>query len=252
MRGNELGDDTLEGIVQNDPSELDTHIEQVRRGLESNDLQTRRDAGRAFRVAAEQNPKIIESHLDTVLGLLSDRSGSVRLSGAIGIRELAARTPETVTETVPELLALLESADAPAIQMAVIRALTHIGEHSPATIVVADETTADLLRTATPPIRTAIVTVFAGAVVEDPARFPETVYAMEDGLDDESERVRRYAAAALALVATTDQSAVSSVASVTERVEEIEDRVTAQPWHSDETVERAANTLRALDETDHS
>ncbi len=252
MRGHELGDDTLEGIVQNDPSELDTHIEQVRRGLESDDLETRRDAGRAFRVTAEQNSELIEPHLDTVLGLLEDRSGSVRLSGAVGIRELAARTPKTVTETVPELLALLEDTDAPAIQMAVIRALTHIGEHSPVAIAVADGTTANLLRTATPPIRTAIVTVFAEAVVEDPARFPETVSAMEDGLDDESERIRRYAAAALALIATTDQSVVSSVAGVTERVEEMEDRVTAQPWHSDETVEQAANSLRALDETDRS
>lgn len=252
MRGHELGDDTLEGIVKNDPNELDARIEQVRRGLQSDDLQTRRDAGRAFRVAAEQNPDIIEPHLDTVLGLLDDRSGSVRLSGAVGLRELAARAPETVAETVPELLALLERADEPAIQMAVIRALTHVGEHSPAAIAVADETTATLLRTATPPIRTAIVTVFAGAVVEDPARFPDTVRAMEDALSDESEQVRRYSAAALALVATTDRSAVSSVAGVTERVEALEERVTAQPWHSDETVEHAANTLRTLDETDHS
>ena len=250
MRGNELGDDTLEGIVENDPSELTARIEQVQRGLDSDDLQTRRDAGRAFRVVAEQNPELIEPHLKTVLGLLSDRSGSVRLSGAIALRELATIAPETVAERVPELLALLESADEPAIQMAAVRALTRVGEHSPAAVAVADETTADLLRTATPPIRTAIVTIFSGAVVEDPARFPETVRAMEDALDDELARVRRYAASALALVATTVPSAVSSVAYVRERVEELEDRVTAQPWHADENVEHAADTLRALGETD--
>lgn len=74
---------------------------------------------------------------------------------------------------------------------------------------------------------------------------------MEDALDDESERVRRYAAAALALVATADRSAVSSVEGVRERVEEMEDRVTAHPWHADENVERAVETLRALGEPDH-
>lgn len=250
MRGNELGNDTLEAIVEDDPNELTERIEQVRRGLAADDLQTRRDAGRAFRVAAEQNPELVASHLDTVLGLLSDGSGSVRLSGAVSLRELATIAPATVADTVPELVVLLEDADAPAIQMAAIRALTSVGEHSPRAVAIADATTADLLRTATPPIKAAIVTVFAGAVVENPSLFPETVRAMEDALDDEVTRVRRYAAAALALVATADQSAISSVEGVRKRVEAMEDRVTAQPWHADENVERAANTLRALDEPD--
>ena len=250
MRGDERGNDTLEGIVRNDPSELTARIEEVRRGLESDDLQTRRDAGRAFRVAAEQNPERIESHLDTVLGLLSDGSGSVRLSGAVSLRELATIAPATVADTIPELVALLEDADAPAIQMAAIRALTRVGEHSPRAVAVADATTADLLLTATPPIRTAVVTVFAGAILENPSSFPETVCAMEDALDDESERVRRYAAAALAVIATADRSAVSSVEDIRERVEAMEDRVTAHPWHADENVERAADTLRSLGETD--
>lgn len=247
MRGNETVG--LERTIENDPSELDARIEQVHRGLRSDDLQTRRDAGRAFRVAAEQNPAIIEPHCDMLAELLTDRSGSVRLSGAIGFRELATTAPTTVAERVPELLVLLEDADAPAIQMAVVRALTRVGEHSLRTVTVADETTADLLRTATPPIKAAIVTIFAGAVVADPEQFPETVSAMEDALDDEEERVRRYAAAALALIAKTDSSAVSSVEGVRERVEELEDRVTAHPWHSDETIEQAAETFRSLSET---
>jgi HEAT repeat protein len=248
MRGNETAG--LKRIIENDPSELDARIEQVRRGLQSDDLQTRRDAGRAFRVAAEQNPAIIEPHCDTLVELLTDRSGSVRLSGVIGFKELATTAPTTVAERIPELLALLEGADAPAIQMAVVRALTRVGEHSPRTIAIADETTADLLRTATPPIKAAIVTVFAGVVVEDPARFPGTVSAIEDALDDEEERVRRYAAAELALIAKADQSAVSSVEEVRERVEVLEDRVMAHPWHSDETIEQAADTFRSLGETD--
>lgn len=251
MRVNEPDDGTLEGIVQNDPNELTAHIEQVRRGLRADDLQTRRDAGRAIRVAATQHPALIEPHLDTVLESLSDRSGSVRLSGAVGLRELAAIAPAAVAETVPELLALVEDADAPAIQMAVIRALTHVGEWSPAAVAVTDETTADLLRTATTPIRTAIVTIFVGAVIENPSRFPETVCAMEAALDDESAQVRRYAAEALAVVATADRSAISSVVGVRERVETMEERLNAQPWHSDEYIAHAANTLRSLDETDH-
>lgn len=250
MRGNETAG--LEGIIENDPSELNARIEQVCRGLQSDDLQTRRDAGRAFRVAAEQNPAIIEPHCDTLSELLTDRSGSVRLSGAIGFKELATTAPTTVAERIPELLVLLEGTDAPAIQMAVVRALTRVGEHSPRTIAIVDETTADLLRTATPPIKAAIVTVFAGVVVEDPEQFPETVSAMEDALDDEEERVRRYAAAALALIAKADQSAVSSVEKVRERVETLEERVTAHPWYSDETIEQAADTFRSLGEPDQS
>ncbi|HET7325590.1 MAG TPA: hypothetical protein VFJ06_14775 [Halococcus sp.] len=248
MRENQPEHGTLEAIVRENPRELTARIEAVQQGLASEDLYTRRDAGRAIRVAAKRNPELIEPHFEMVVSLLSDQSGSVQLSGTIGLCELARVAPETVEETIPELLALLESATAPAIQMAVLRALTRVGEHS--SVAVADETTADVLLTATPPIRTAIVTVFAEVVVEHPSRFPKTVAAMEDALCDESERVRRCAAAALALVATTDRSVVSSVAGITERVEAMEGRVSAQPWHADETIERAAKTLRALDESE--
>lgn len=239
---------TLERVVQDDPGELENRIEQIHRHLRSDDPHERMDAGRAFR-AAEENPTVLEPHLETLVDLLSDQNGSLQLSGAIGIAALAETTPETVAGTVPELISLLQDTNAPSIEIAVIRALTRIGEDSPDVIADTDtdRAVADLLRTATPMIRRGIVTIFASVVIENPLQFPETVYAMEDALDDKSARVRRYAAAAIALVATTDQSALSSVERVRDRVEELEAQVQAYPWHHDENVEQAAHTLRSLD-----
>lgn len=122
---------TLESVVWDDPNEMHHRIDAIRRRLRSDDPHERVDAGRAFRAAAEEDPELIGSHLDTVIGLLSDENGSLQLSGAIGIARLAEITPETVDGTVPELIALLERTHAPAIRMAAVRALTRIGEPRP-------------------------------------------------------------------------------------------------------------------------
>ena len=245
MRGSETSE--LEQVVRDDPGALDEHIKRIHRGLASEDPHERMDAGRTFRIVAEERPEHLEAHLETLVALLADRNGSVQLSGAFGIAALARTVPETVVWTVPELVALLEASEAPAIQLAAIRALTRMGERSPGTVAAADGVVAGLLRTATPPIKTAVVTVFAGAVVADPTAFPETVGAMEGALDDEYDEVRRCAAAALAAVVSVDPSVVSSVEGVLGRVEEMEARVTALPWHHDDTIERAARTLRSVD-----
>lgn len=247
MRGDELPE--LARLVEDDPAQLDERIEQVQRGLRSDDPHERMDAGRAFRVAAKADPATVAPHRATLLDLLSDSNGSLQLSGAVGIAELADHAPSSVIDTVPELLVVLERTVAPAIQMAAIRALTRIGRDTPEAIADSDPVLADLLRTATPPIKTAVVTVFAGAVVETPSNFPETIRAMEAALDDEYAEVRRYAAA-LAAIASVDPSVLSSVDAVLDRVEELEAHVTGQPWHHDETVERAARTLRTVDDAD--
>jgi hypothetical protein len=237
----------LEAAVREDPHELARRIETVHRSLASEDPHERVDAGRAFRAAAEEDPECLETHLETMVGLLSDDNGSLQLSGALGIAGLAKTTPESAEERVPELVVLLERTRAPAIQMTVIRALSRIGEHSPESVSIADAVIADVLRRATPQIRLAVVTVFASVVIEAPSMFPETVRAMENALNDDSPRVHRCAAATLALVATRDLSAVSSVAGVLARVEELETRLNSQPWHSDDIIEEAANTLRTLE-----
>lgn len=242
----------LEAAVREDPCELENRIEQIHRSLQSGDPHERVDAGRAFRAAADESPAVLEPHLETMVGLLSDENGSLQLSGALGLAGLAECDADAVEERVPELVVLLERTRAPAIQMAVIRAFSRVGERSPESVSVADEVIADLLRTATPQIRLAVVTVFASVVIEAPSMFSETVRAMEIALGDDSPRVHRCAAATLALVATRDPSAVSSVAGVLARVEELETRLNAQPWHSGEIVEGAARTLRTLDEHDSS
>ena len=238
----------LEVAVCEDPCELAHRIETVHRQLASDDPHERVAAGRAFRVAAAEAPAVLEPHLETVAELLSDENGSLQLSGALGIAGLAKTAPESVEERVPELVVVLERTRAPAIQMAVIRACSRVGERFPESVAVADGAIADLLRTATPQIRLAVVTVFANVVIEVPSNFPNTVRATEAALDDDSERVRRCAAATLALIATNNPSAVSSVAGVLARVEELETRLNAQPWHSDEIVKEAADTLRTLAE----
>jgi len=239
-------DEPIETIVSDDPRALDRHIDDVRRGLESADAHERMDAGRTVRIAAEGDPEVVSPHLDTVVELLSDENGSIQHSAAVALAELAEHDPEAVIETVPALIRLLDATVAPAIEMGAIRALTRVGEVSPRAIANVDPIVAERLGTATPPIQRVIVTVFASAVIEAPSEFPATVAAIEETLTDDAETLRSYAAAAISLVASADPDALSSFDAVLDRVETLEARLDAQPWHHDENVAEAAGRLRSL------
>ena len=102
------------------------------------------------------------------------------------------------------------------------------------------------LRTATTPIRGAVVTVFVSAVLERPSAFPETVRAIEDALDDDSPRVRRFAASAVSLIAEADAAAVSSIEEVHARVTEIEASVNDGLLRPNEDLSRALSRLDGL------
>lgn len=242
--------DSLERIVEDDPDALDDHVGRIRRQLESDDANARMDAGRAFRIAAEHDPELVAPHQKTLLTLLDDPNGSLRLSGAIGVAALAERDPARLVETVPELTALLETERAPAVRMAALRGLTRIGERFPEAVSVADDSIAALVDGAGAPLKTAALSVFGATVLSDPSGFPETIAAYERALDDDSARVRRCATSAIASVAAADPTALDSPERVLERIEAIEEQVNAQPWNHDSQVEQAAHTLRTLVGTD--
>lgn len=238
------GTETIERAIQQDPHRLPEYIDDITRQLASDDVHDRADAGRAVRAAAVEDATLVEPYRELLDDLLTDANGSLRLSGLVSIAALAEEQPETVADEVPRLSRLMRETDAPAIEMEVIKALTRIGTWSPDAVSGADELVAERLRTATTPIRTIIVTIFVEAVLERPAAFPETVRATEAALDDESARVRRYAASAISLIATADADAVSSVESVHARVEEIEGQV------NDGFLQPDQNMVDALDRLD--
>jgi hypothetical protein len=218
--------ESLERSVSADPQQLPNHIEEIRRKLGSDDVHERADAGRALRAVARADATLLEPYHELVVGLLSDRNGSLQLSGLVGVAELAAVAPERVDHLVPTLTDLLEGSSAPAIEQAVIKALTRLGESTPGVVAEADALLAERLRTATTPIRLSLVTVFASAVIERPSAFPELVRAFETALaEDDAARVRRYAASTLSLVAAEDPSALSSVEDTYERVVALDERV---------------------------
>ncbi|WP_318568573.1 hypothetical protein [Salinigranum marinum] len=238
------GTETIERAIQQDPHRLPEYIDDITRQLASDDVHDRVDAGRAFRVAAAQDAALVEPYHDLVVDLLGDGNGSLQLSGLVAVAELAADSPERVADEVPRLLDVVRGTDAPAIEMAAIKALTRIGEWSPPAVEASDPVVADRLRTATTPIRTAVVSVFVSAVIERPSTFPATVRATEAALDDDSARVRRYAASAVSLIAESDAAAVSSPEAVRTRVAEIEARV------NDGLLQPDQNLIQALDRLD--
>lgn len=83
------GPGSLERLVDDDPEALSDHGERPYRRLDSEDTPERIDATRALRVAAERDPGLVEPHLDALIALLSDPHGSLRLSGAVGLAQLA-------------------------------------------------------------------------------------------------------------------------------------------------------------------
>lgn len=241
------GGRSLESLVEADPASLRTREERLRRQLDSDDVHERLDGGRALRAAAKHDGGLVATHAETLVGLLGADHGSLRLSGAVGLAALAADDPGRVAAAVPELTATLETERAPAIQLAILRTLTRVGERSPAAVAVADEPVAARMDGATRPIRTAVATVFAGAVVADPARFPETVRAYERAVAADSDRVRRVAALAVAAVAAADPTALESPERALDRVEALRAEVRGAPRDAeDEELDRAAETLRAV------
>ena len=240
------GTETIERAIEEDPHRLPEYIDDITARLASDDVHDRVDAGRAFRVAAAEDAALVEPYRDLVVDLLGDANGSLQLSGIVSVGQLAAETPETVVDEVPRLLDVVRESDAPAIEMAVLKTLTRLGEWSPEAIREADAVVAERLRTATTPIRGAVVTVFVSAVLERPSAFPETVRAIEDALDDDSPRVRRFAASAVSLIAEADAAAVSSIEEVHARVTEIEASVNDGLLRPNEDLSRALSRLDGL------
>lgn len=239
--------DSLEALIKDEPSEFTTHVSEIDRRLASEDPHDRMDAGRTFRVVAEEHPIVLESQIGTLIELLSADNGSLQLSGALGIAGLAEPAPETASKAVPELAVLLDDTDAPAIQMAVLRALSRIEDMSPTAVSIVDRPVADLLYTATPQIRLGVVTIFANVLIQTPRTYPKTIGAIEDALGDESRRVRSCAAITLALIAETDPTALSSISGVLDQITELPVRRNYQPRHYTDRVERAIDILQRID-----
>ncbi len=239
--------ESLQRAVAADPDAFERRFDEVKRGLDSENPRRRMDAGRAVREAAKQDPALVAGRRDLLLGLLSDGNGSVSLSAAVGLAELADAEPGAVAEAVPDLTALLAEAHEPAIEEAAIRALKRIGEWSPEAVAGADDTLAEKLRTATPPIRIVVASFFADAVVADPSQFPETVDALEVALeDDDNAAVRKHAAVALSQIATADRSALSAPEAVVATVEAMAARERAKPLYEGDSVGEAAERLRSV------
>lgn len=244
------GTETIERAIERDPHRLPEYIDTITRRLASDDVHDRADAGRAVRAAAVEDATLVEPYRELVGDLLADANGSLQLSGLVSVAELAAVEPESVADKVPRLRRVLRESDAPAIEMAAIRALTRIGTWSPEAVSEADAVVAEHLRTATVPIRSVVVSIFVEAVLERPAAFPETVTTIEEALDDESPRVRQYAASAVSLVAVADASALSSVEAVHARVRELEAQVNDGLLEPNQNLVDALARLEALVEAD--
>lgn len=241
---------SLEQTVRTDPTAITDHAETVRQRLASGTTEERLDASRALREAADADPELVAPFSASFVSLLSADHGALRLAGTEGTAAVAAVDPETAAESVPRLLELLATSDAPAIQFAALRALATLGEWSPERVAAADEVVATRLADGTAKIRAAIPVVFGVAVVERPATFPATVRALEAALEDDDRRVQRGAAATLGSVATVDPTPLSSLERVRERVEHLDAVLDRGHVRTADEVREAARTLRSLSESD--
>lgn len=239
--------DDLERGVREDPTVLPEVADRVYDQLDSDDRAERMDAGRALRAAADHDPELAEPFRDALVDLLDAENDSLRLSGAIGVAQIAAVAPEDVADAVPALVDVLEGTAAPSIEEGVIRALTRLGMYDPALVADADPVLADRLLEATFPVQTVITRSFIGAVVESPSLFPETIDAYATLLEREDGARARFAADALARVASADPSALPEPERVLGAVERLEAKFDADPRHGvGDDVKEAARTLRAV------
>jgi hypothetical protein len=239
--------DELERTIRSDPTVLPEVTHRLYEQLADSDPSSRMDAGRSLRAAAEHDPELAKPHLDTLVDLLESENGSLQLSGAIGLAEVASVAPGEVAEAVPSLLDTFEDTVAPTIEEAVVRALTRIGLDNPTVVTAADEILAARLETATFPVQTAIVKLFVGVVREAPAQYPEIIQAYKLFLVAETDIRARFAADALARVARADASVISDIDRIRSQVEKLEAQFDADPRHGvGDDVKEAARTFRHL------
>ncbi|WP_254547183.1 hypothetical protein [Halomarina pelagica] len=116
----------LERAVRDEPTILHSARDQIERQLTGDDPSQQLDAGRALRAAAEHDPQLVEPYLGPLVGLLDTEHGSLQLSGAIGVAELATLDPEhpEIVDAVPRLIEVLDETVAPTVEEATLRALT--------------------------------------------------------------------------------------------------------------------------------
>lgn len=236
----------LERAIRDDPAALRDRIDEIRERLDCADPEARRDAARALRAAAAADPDLVAPYRDTVEALLTADDGSLRLSGAIAVAELAEADPDSVAGTAPALRALLAETVAPAVDAAAIRALAGIAAVDVEAVAAADPLIAERVRSATVHVRGAVVSVFAGVLTDAPARFPETVAAVEKAVTAESGALQRHAVLTVTGAARTDPTAVSSLERIERDVASVADRLRSDPRPVGGDVIEAAESLADL------
>lgn len=245
--------DELERVVRDDPTALPTVTDAVEQQLDSGDRAEQRDAGRALRAAATHDGALVDQYAGRFVEFIESDEGSLQLSGAIGLAELAGENPadERVRAAIPALIDLLGRTVAPSIEEAVIRGLGYVGQVDPAAVADADAIIGERFPEATFPTKTVVLKWFTRAVREEPSLFPATIEAYVTILEEGAPAMSRFAAEALADVATADPSAIPDLAGVRGTVESLETRAAADPRREvGEPIREAAETFRQVEAAD--
>lgn len=241
--------DDLERAIREEPTRLPEVVDSIERQLASDDRSDRLDAGRALRAAAGHDGTLVEPYAETFLGFLSSEQGSLQLSGAIGLAEIAGEDPEheTVLAAVSQLVELLEETVAPSIEEATIRALAYVGMEDPAAVASVDEVIGRRFPEATFPTKTVIVKWFVRVVREEPALFPRTIEAYVTALEEEKTAMARFVAEALAALAESNPDAIPEFSAVRSTIEALESDANADPRRDvGSPIREAAETFRRV------
>ncbi|MFC6765190.1 hypothetical protein [Natrinema soli] len=219
----------LERIVRADPTALPELRDQIEARLASDDPNERMDAGRALRVAATEDPELVGPYEEILVELLAAENDSLRLSGAIGVAEIAGINPDRVRGVAPQLIDVLAETNAPSLQEALLRSLTRIATVDPAAVAPADPIVADRLPEATYSIKTVVTRSFVDVVRAEPRLFDETIGAYMTVIQSNSEPIAGFAVEALAEIAAADPSALPPLEPIRDRIEELEAKIDADP-----------------------
>jgi len=167
----------LERIVRDNPTALSMIGDLIETQLASDDPNEVMDAGRALRVAADEEPELVVPYEETFVEFLTTENDSLQLSGAIGIAEIASIEPDRIRTAAPQLIDVFAETNAPSIQEAVLRALTRIAPVDPEAVAPVDPIVADRVPDATYSIKTVVTRSFVDVVRAEPQLFDETVAA---------------------------------------------------------------------------
>lgn len=240
------GSDSALDAVAAEPSRLNEHAGELHAMLDAGEDEQRRAVAELLRDTAQSAPSVVADHTGLLDTALHDDDPEVRRFGAVATADVCNTTPEAVTGLVEALVDAYPTFEYEIERTAVIRTLSLIGNETDMSLDQYDSLFAELLRNGEGIVPSEVAENVGGFVIDVAQKYPETVRALIDVLDNPDTKAQRNAMMTVALIAREDIAALPDPEQVLDEMTELRSHRNIDT----ENVNKAVGMIRsAMDES---